>query len=268
MRSLLLLLGLAACSSDTFVAPADAAPTDASADVAAVPISIVGATPIQIVTGIDPALTLTPPPAAGNAVIVGITCFSEVDNCVIPQGGVTDNQGNAYRRVVEGASIISSTTHGSRGYIFVAESVGPTNGAFTIRVDANGAPDANYQDFAWGALEVAGLAQANSVDKTGSVPNVCCELSTTVSTSGPTTQANELAVAVHTARSNDNNVNYGHEPTWTEHHVNVNGTTGASPHSMVTKVLSTTGIVSHTWTHDAVTRGTSAIIATFKGRTP
>ena len=86
-----------------------------------------------------------------------------------------------------------------------------------------------------------------------------------MSTDAATAQPNELAVAVHTARSNDNDFNYASDPAWTEQHVNGDGLTLASQHSLVTRVLSETGVVSHTWTHNAPTRGVSAIIATFRG---
>ena len=123
----------------------------------------------------------------------------------------------------------------------------------------------DFQNFAWGALEVTGLARTNTVDQTGSTPNACCNASTSVATAGPTSQPNELAVAVHTARSNDDDVHYAHDPTWTEHHMNPNGQATAMPHSTVSKILSATGVVTHTWSHDPPSRGTSAIIATFRG---
>lgn len=268
-----LLLALDGCSTDTFVDPTDGATSDGPADgpiadAAAVPIRIENATLTIVTTGADPVSTITPTPTPGNAVIVAITCFSEVDQCTIPATGVTDNQGNTYRRVIEGSAITSQPGHGSRGYIFIAESVGPSTGPFTIRIDANGAPDANVQDFVWGVLEVSGLATSNTVDKTGYTPMLCCDASTTVSTSGPTTQANELAVAVHSLRTNTGSSNIGHEPTWDEHHVHVNASSSGTPHSTVSKILQVSGIVSHTWTHVVPSRGTSAVIATFKGRTP
>ena len=114
----------------------------------------------SVVSNADPSLTLTTPPQAGNALIVGISCFSEVDNCLIPDGGVADNQGNTYALVVEGASIVSSDTHGTRPYLFIAESIAAPTGAFTITVNPNVTPPENYQNFAWGVLEVAGLGVA------------------------------------------------------------------------------------------------------------
>lgn len=226
-------------------------------------IAIVQATPTQLDEGEDPSLSLPATPTAGNAIIVGITCFSEVDNCTIPQGGVTDNQGNTYVRAIEGSSIVSSTTHGARGYIFIAENITVAGDPFTITVNPNGSYPENFQHFTWGAIEVSGLA-TNSLDQTGVLANTCCPTSTTVTTAAATAQPNELAVAINTIRSNDDNVNYGHDPTWVEHHVASEGVSH-NPHSMVTKIVSATGNVSHTWTHDAPTRGVSAVIATFRG---
>jgi hypothetical protein len=234
-------------------------------------IEIVQASRTSIVDNIDPSLTLSSVPAAGNALIVGVTCFSEVENCVIPEGGVTDNQGNTYEMVIEGSSIVSSSTHGSRPYLFIAENIPQPVGMVTITVNPLGEPisdqGGNYQNFAWGVLEVAGLAQ-NSVDQTGMFPNSCCEPTTTVMTDAATTQANELAIAVHSARSGHTDFNYGNDPTWIEHHVNNNGETAGSQHSLVSRILTEPGVVSHTWTHELPTRGVSAIIATFRGVAP
>jgi hypothetical protein len=231
-------------------------------------IAIVQKTRTGILGNADPTLTLTQPPAAGNALIVGVTCFSDLDNCVIPEGGVTDNQGNQYRLVVEGASIVSSDTHGTRPYLFIAESVAVSTAPFIITVNPNGTPPTNYQNFAWGVLEVSGLATENSVDQIGYFPNTCCFTSTTVTTEGATAQANELAVAVHSARSNDNAFHYGHEPSWIEQHVNNDGVSQASQHSLVTRILTEPAQISHTWTHNEPTRGVAAVIATFRGAAP
>ena len=74
-------------------------------------------------------------------------------------------------------------------------------------------------------------------------------------------------MAVHTARSNDedNDFNYGHDAAWTERQLNSDGVSQASQYSLVTRILTEPGVVSHTWTHDEPTRGVSAIIATFRG---
>lgn len=231
-------------------------------------IEIVQVSRTGIVSPMDPSLTLSRLPSAGNALIVGISCFSEVDNCVIPEGGVSDNQGNTYALVVEGASIVSSDTHGTRPYLFIAENIAEPTGTFTISVNPNGDPATNYQNFAWGVLEVSGLATQNSLDQVGSTPNSCCDPATTVTTEDATAQANELAVAVHSARSNDNDFNYGHEENWVERHVNNDGVSQASQHSLVTRVLTESGVVSHTWTHAEPSRGVAAIIATFRGAAP
>ncbi len=253
-------------------ASVDSAPVDAVADIrdtAPTGISVVQTSPIMITgfsTKVDPTLALATHPAPGNAVIVGITCFSEVDNCTIPTTGVTDSKGNTWLRVIEGVSIESSTTHGARGYIFIAPNIAPGTGTFTITVNPNGVAGVTPQSLAWGAIEVAGLVTTDPVDRTGLTIASCCSTSTTVLTTGATRFANELAVAVHTERTNDADVGYVVETGWTQRHVNSNGVSVANPHSMVTKVLTGLSVVSHTWGHDAPTRGASAIIATFKGR--
>jgi hypothetical protein len=245
----------------------DAGASSGGAPVMLPPIEIVYASSTSIASNMDATLTLSETPSAGNALIVGITCFSDFQNCSIPEGGVTDNQGNMYELVAEGSSIVSSDTHGSRPYLFIAENIAEPSGLVTITVNPLGMPPDNFQNFAWGVLEVSGLAPS-SIDQTGTFPNTCCFPATTVSTSAATTQANELAVAVHTARSNDDNFNYAHDPAWIEHHLNNEGISTASQHSLVTRILTETGVVSHTWTHDEPTRGVSAIIATFRGVAP
>jgi hypothetical protein len=231
------------------------------------PIAIVRATQTKISPVENaPTLTWSTVPAAGNAIIVGITCFSDIDNCTIPPGGVTDNHGNVYQLAVEGSSIISQPTHGARGYIFIAENIATAGNSFIIKVDPNGSVPPNVQNMVWGAIEVSGLA-SNSLDQIGQFPATGGAItSTTVKTTDATDHANELAVAVHSMRSSDVDVAYTHEPQWTQHHVNANGEGGVNPHSMVSRRLSQTGVASHTWGHDAPTRGVSAVIATFRGK--
>ena len=161
----------------------------------------------------------------------------------------------------------SSVTHGARGYIFIAENIGAPSGTFVVSVDPNGSVPANYQLVAWGAIEVAGLATPPCLDASGTTL-VGSGTSTTATTDLATTQANELAVAVLTMRSNDTNMLITPDATWTAHHIHQNGASGPPGHSMVSKLLTGVGTVSHTWSHDAPTRGASAVIATFKGASP
>jgi hypothetical protein len=64
------------CSAESFVAPSDAAPNDASAAVDGTPsdagsaIEIVNRTSLLQVNQVDPVSQLTPLPKAGNAIIV------------------------------------------------------------------------------------------------------------------------------------------------------------------------------------------------------
>ncbi|MEZ4222058.1 MAG: hypothetical protein R3B13_14080 [Polyangiaceae bacterium] len=81
-----------------------------------------------------------------------------------------------------------------------------------------------------------------------------------------THQANTIAVGF-SARSNDPNMNITVEAGWTAHQTNQNGD-GPPAHSMVSRILTSQGQVSHTWTHDAPSRGATGILAAFKGATP
>jgi hypothetical protein len=191
-----------------------------------------------------------------------------VDNCTVPPGGVSDNQANTYVRAFEGESVTSSVTHGARGYIFIAENISAPSGPFVVSVDPNGSVPANIQSVAWGAIEVTGLAATASLDASGGTLVLSGEPSTTATTDLATTQANELAVAVLTMRSNDNNMLITPDAAWSSHHINQNGASGPPGHSMVSQVLTDTGVISHTWTHDLPTRGVVGIIATFKGAQP
>jgi hypothetical protein len=223
------------------------------------------------------ATTLTMPatPHPGNAIIVGITCISEygydadasvAGDCVLASGDVTDNHGNTYPRAVQGEPLKSSR-QGARSYIFIAEGIVAPAGDFTITVDPEGANPT--QSAAWGAIEVAGLSAPPSRDAWGiSMVGGADKTSTTATTDYPTIQANELAVGVLTMRTEDNFMNIQYEMGWTSQHLHDNATeANANPpgHSMVTSVLTSVGVQSHTWTHDNPTRSVAGVIATFKG---
>jgi len=211
-----------------------------------------------------PTLTLDPPPSAGNAIIVGVTCISDhLGDCTIPDGGVTDNHANTYARIVQSEPIRSSA-QAARGYIFIAQDVVAPSGPLVISVNPDGTT--TLQAVAWGAIEVSGLAPAPSLDAWGiSLAGATDPNSTVATTDRATTQPNELAVAVLSMRSADTNMLITPESTWVEHQVHQNNSSGPPGHSMVSRVLSSTGIVSHTWSHDVPTRGVAAIIATFVG---
>lgn len=254
--------GLAGASGAGGDAGVDASPDGSGGSTA---ITIVQASPTHPTDDDVPTLTLLSAPSAGNAIIVGITCQSDHQgDCIIPIGGVTDNQGNLYTRIVQSEPIPSSS-QAARGYIFIAEDIGAPSGDFVISVDPDGT--AALQSVVWGAIEVAGLGASPSLDAWGiSLPSGGTPTSTSVSTDVPTTQANELAVAVLSMRSEDTNMLITPEGTWVSHHSNQNGA-GSNPpgHSMISKVLDAPGVVSHTWTHDVPTRGTAAVVATFRG---
>jgi hypothetical protein len=230
------------------------------------PITVVNASsPTEVSTADVPTLTMSPTPHAGNAIVVGISCLATAEQCTIAPNGVTDNQGNTYTRIIQGEPILSSS-QGARAYIFIAESVGASSGSFVISVDPNGSVPPDTQTVVWGAIEVSGLAAAPSLDASGSsLVGDSNATSTTASTDLPTTQANELAIAVLTMRSEDTNMLITPAGGWTSHHSHQNGASGPPGHSMISKLLSSTEIISHTWTHDPPTRGVAAVIATFKG---
>jgi hypothetical protein len=226
--------------------------------------AVVGVSATEVSTADVPTLGMAPLPSAGSAIIVGISCLSTMEHCTIESGGVTDNQGNSYTRVIMGEAITSSS-QGARAYIFIAEDIGVPSGSFVISVDPNGTVPPDTQTVVWGAIEVTGLAQAPSLDASGStLPLGTDATATTASTDRPTTQPSELAVAVLTMRSEDTNMLITPEATWTSHHSHQNGASGPPGHSMVSKLLTSADTISHTWTHDAPTRGVAAVIATFK----
>jgi hypothetical protein len=240
--------------------------TDAGADASGgnSPITVVRASDTMLSTDDVPTLTLDPAPGAGNSIIVGVTCISDhLADCTIPTGGVRDNHGNSYTRAVQSEPVRSSS-QAARGYVFIAQNVVAQSGPFVISVDPDGMT--TLQAVAWGAIEVSGLSARPSLDAWGvSVAGGSDPMSTTAATDRATTQPNELAVAVLSMRSADTNMLITPEMSWVSHHVNQNNASGPPGHSMVTRVLSSTGIVSHSWTHDAPTRGVAAIIATFAG---
>lgn len=232
-----------------------------------------GPQPITIVNVSDTAMTLTDdvptleltPPSAGNAIIVGITCQSTTGWCTLPQGSVTDNQGNSYTRIMQGEAVTSSS-QGARAYIFIAENIATPSGPLVLSVDPNGSVPPDIQLVAWGAIEVAGLATPPSIDASGvSIVTSNDATETTALTDLAPMQPNELAVAVLTMRSDDTNMLITPAAGWTSHHLNQNGYSGPPGHSMVTQILTSTDIVSHTWTHDEPSRGAAAVIATFRG---
>jgi hypothetical protein len=220
-----------------------------------------------------PTLALGFTPTAGNAIIVGITCHSTADappllgDCIIAPGGVTDNQGNTYERVVQGQPITSSQ-QAARPYIFIAENIAAPSSEVVLSLDPNGSVPPDIQLVVWGAIEVSGLATAPSLDAWGisnATGNDATE--TTTTTDLPTVQANEIAIAVLSVRSNDTNMLITPTTGWTMHHVNQNGSDTTNPpgHSMVSMITTQVGQVSHTWTHDPPDRGSAAVIATFRG---
>jgi hypothetical protein len=224
-------------------------------------LAVVHVSPTSVSTSEVPSLTLDPSPSAGNAIIVGITCMSDYQgDCIIGPNGLSDNQGNFYTLAVQSQPILSSA-QAARGYIFIAENIAAPNGTLSISVDPEGST--TLQSVVWGAIEVSGIAAAASLDAWG-ISLAGASNSTTAATDLETVQADELAVAVLSMRSEDTNMLITPEPTWQSHHSHQNGANGPPGHSMISKLLTATGTVTHTWTHDIPTRGATGIIATFK----
>lgn len=163
--------------------------------------------------------------------------------------------------MVQGEAI-KSTSQGARGYVFIAQNIPAPSGSFTISVDPDGS--SALQAMAWGAIEVAGLAARPSLDASG-VTTVDSGGSTAATTDTATQQNNELAVGVLSVRSNDTNMLITPEASWTSHHVHQNNASGPPGHSMISKILTSTGTITHTWTHDIPTRGAAGVIVTFRG---
>jgi hypothetical protein len=231
-----------------------------------------GAQPLAVVRASDtmlsmedvPTLTLEPAPSAGNSIIVGVTCISDhLADCIVSTGGVTDSHGNSYTRAVQSEPIRSSA-QAARGYLFIAQNVVAASGPLVISVDPDGTT--TQQAVAWGAIEVSGLSAPPSLDAWGiSLAGGSDPTSTTAVTDRATAAPNELAVALLSMRSSDTNMLITPESSWVSHHVNQNNASGPPGHSMVSRLLSSTGTVSHSWSHDAPSRGAAAIIATFVG---
>lgn len=232
-----------------------------------VPISIVNASEVvQTITLPAPTVQLTPAPTSGNAIIVGITMQTTDDACTISEGGVFDNNGNTYVRIIEGEPITSSE-QGARPYIFIAENIQVGATPFEITVDPDGTGiDPELQMVVFGAIEVAGLASPPSFDLNGSSVVSGDNTETTVITAGTTAQGNELAIGVLSMRSDHTNMQITPAANWDVHQANQNGADGHPPgHSMISRVFDAPGEISHTWTHVDPTRGASGVIATFRG---
>lgn len=178
---------------------------------------VVQASPTMTSEDAVPTLTFNSLPGAGNAIIVGVTCISDHNgDCIVAPGGVTDNHGNLYTRVLQGEPILSSA-QGVRGYVFIAENTPAPSDSFVISVDPEGTT--SLQRVAWGAIEVSGLAAAPSLDAWGiSLASASATTMGTATTDLPTVQANELAVAVMTMRSNDTNMLITPQSSWVSHH--------------------------------------------------
>lgn len=227
-------------------------------------INIVQIAPSYASTGTWPSsstITFEELPQAGSTIIVTISLYNNTGGAAdrLPaSGAVTDNQGNTYVRVVAENSAIYTTA-----YIYAAYNIPAPSGTFTLTLTPT------YQSIVdWNALEVSGLAASSTVDRTGTATHGCCSDTTTVTNSGgATSQANELAIAVHTITDNPDDIQQVHDSSWTQFYLDNQSSNVAASH--LYKLLTTTQTVSHTWTYDSSNPGAgqraSAAIATFRG---
>lgn len=207
--------------------------------------------------------SFTSQPRQGSTIIVTVAGLKASSGTFsLPAGTVTDNQGNTYNLVQEAPN----TTGGARAYIYAAYNIAAPSGTFTITTNPTGTGSA--EKWEWGATEVIGLT-ASSLDQTGSTSdNTQGNLTNfAVSTTGATTQAHELAIAVVAGDNGSSSTDPVIQSNWTWLHTNSEGITTVG-HSSVYKVLNGAGTVSHTWANiDAYNTGASAAIATFRGIT-
>lgn len=200
-------------------------------------------------TGADTSSSsFTVAPASGSGIIVTIACYRAA-GCSIPAtGAVTDDQSNTYVQVAE-----SPLSNNARAYIYAAYNVASASN-LTITIDPAGTD--NFLE--WGAVEVEGLLPTNAVDVTGS--NSANAATLTVN-GGTTTTAKELAVAVNAAKIASSNIAYTTDASWIQLYTN-NDAQATVGMSAVTKVLSSTGTISHQWGHSS--GNTTGVLATFK----
>ena len=188
-------------------------------------------------------------PEIGNTIIVFVNSnAADPGTAVYDSLAVSDNQGNTYHLAAMSGNGGGNPVSDMRQFIYYASNIGRPSGTFTVSIDPVGAPAGWGFNSTWGAIEVSGLAATNALDVTGSIFAVN-NTSQTVSTSSPTTQADALAVAINYSNSNDADINYGHDGTWTEHFLSEQPM-NLVPISAVSKVLSSTGTISHQWTFD------------------
>jgi hypothetical protein len=195
-------------------------------------------------------------PAAGNSIIVPIYAYNvSYSGVAMANGNVTDNQGNTYTKIAE-----SSSGGNNKTYVFAAYNIGTPSGTFTISVTQT-AFAANGE--VWGALEVSGLAISSVVDQLVDGPPASCTAADTI-TSGATTQADELAIGI-TGLAYDPTLTFTTDAGWTESYRKFD-TSNYGGFSVVSKILSATGTVSHTWNNTTPARYyCPRALVTFKG---
>ncbi len=185
-------------------------------------------------------------PAAGNTIIVEVAYDPATATPLA--AWMTDNQGNTYQLAV--GSAVNGTV---RTAIYYAENIGTPSGTFTVTFT----PAVN-SFFAMMAVEWAGLATSSSIDQTNS--NFSTSSPAAVTT-GTTTQANELVVAVF-GNSQSGNTAITKDAAFTEDFVETNGAVFQASEGSY-QIVSATGAYTSTWTMASGAAWTCSI-ATFK----
>lgn len=195
-------------------------------------------------------------PVAGRAVIVMVFGYQSSGDPDFGTGAVTDNQSNTYVRAVQSAKQFGGTD-GLRTAIFYCENIGTPSGTYTIT--ANGA---NSNDgLTIGAIEVAGLLTASSLDKTAS--SLAAATTTPVSgTTATTAQADEFMVSVYAYYGGGViTITEDTGSGWTERVTETDSNTYTAGEGD-SRTATSVGTYSHTWT---TSNGSyTACIATFK----
>ena len=190
--------------------------------------------------------------SAGALLVTGVSGWRSPTAFDIGATGVSDDVNGNHSQAVKSAV---GTGDGNRAAIHYFEN--SAAGTPTVTVAAAAGSDNSIEAV---CVEYSGAATSSSLDQTQSnVTGSPTDAST--GTTGTTSQADEVAVAVMSASAADPNLNITTPSTYTRRAVNqdANSTIGFE---YADKILSATGTQSAAWTHDNA--NTAACIATFK----
>lgn len=199
-------------------------------------------------------------PTTGNTIIVVIAGYMS-GGFSISNTGVTDNQGGSSGSYLEAYAADSNCGGDARTKIFYRSNISAPSGTFTITAVPGGS---SYMT--WAAIEVAGLANAGVVDRTGKNNTVLnSDTSLTITGSGSLAQNYELLVSGITDCSVNANANLTPGAGWTMDFVENDGA-NYNPAAFAHKIVNATTTPDITWTFTAPGIGTEGgVLATFKG---